>query len=94
MRQRILRPGKPAVNVTYEDDYSKAEPTAIVTIHIDGEADCLLTRWEVSGATQPAEAFDAIKRKRLMALMDVLDGFTATLPNMDETDATPQQAAA
>lgn len=93
MQKRILRGGKPAVTITYNDDYSRQRPTAIITIAVDGQHKSMLMQWVVTGAAETSTAYQAITRKNLMALMDVLDGFTATLPNMAEPDAGIANAA-
>lgn len=86
MKKRILRPGKPAVTVHWSDDYSAPMETAYVSLEMDGDAPCMLTRWKVVGREATSAAYHAVTSKNLSALMDVLDEFTATLPRMQVDD--------
>lgn len=91
MKQRIIRGGKPAVTVHFTDDYSEPIHTAWISIEVDGEDPTMMTRWKVTGASEAAEAFAAIRAKDLPRLMDLLDRFmdTAHLPALqaEEEDA-------
>lgn len=80
MKVRVLRPGKRAVTLHYSDDYSQPMETAFVSVEMDGDDPSMLTRWKVSGRDSTSEAYAAIVAKDLPRLMNVLDGFEATLP--------------
>lgn len=94
MKIRVLRPGARAVTLHYTDDYSQPMETAYVSIEMDGDDPSMLTRWKVCGKTETAAAYAAIKRKDLPALMDVLDGFEATLPALEPEEDEEQEVAA
>ena len=93
MKIRVLRPGARAVTLHYSDDYSQPLETAYVSIEMDGDHPSMLTRWKVCGKTETAAAYQAIKRKDLAALMDVLDQFEATLPALLDDEAIAADAA-
>lgn len=96
MKKRIFARGiKKFVNVEFEADNSQTVETAYVSLSIDGEDKCLLTRWTVQGREMCSGAFNAIRARNLCDLMNVLDNFKAELPNIaDDADATTEQAAA
>lgn len=93
MKQRILRGRLPAVTVTFDDDYSQPIQVAWITIHVDSHDPSMTLRWRVTGREATGNAYNAITRKDLIALMDVLDKFTATLPLVD-ADKVQQETAA
>lgn len=84
MKTRILRGGKPAITVHWADDYSEPMAVAYVSIEQDGDEECMLLRWKVTGKADTAAAYQAIKCKDLNKLMDVLDRYEPQLPRVIE----------
>ena len=83
MKQRIFARGiRKFVTIEMVSDNSGPVEAANLTLLEDDTNPVMTMQWHLEGKEDIGAALIAIKEKRLDSLMDVLDNYTGTLPNM------------
>ena len=83
VKHRIFARGcRKFINIEMVNDNTGPVEAATITLLEDGTDQVMTMQWRLEGKNDIGAAFAALKDKDLVGLMDVLDNYTGTLPNM------------